>query len=150
MPDVFTKEKRSSIMRQVRSSRNKSTELKLISFFEINKVKGWRRNYQLFGKPDFVFPRNRIVIFLDGCFWHGHDCRNTKPKDNYEYWNNKIKRNQLRDKLVTETLSHKNWTVIRLWECCLKNQKFLEDELLNLLNNPNLLKTYSSASHLSA
>lgn len=108
-------------MRKVKSNRNKTTELRLIQYFKENKITGWRRNYKIFGKPDFVFPKQRLAIFLDGCFWHGHDCRNTKPKDNQEYWINKIHRNQLRDIKVSKILTTKNWKVIRLWECELKN-----------------------------
>lgn len=121
MADTFTKEQRSEIMRKVKSNRNKSTELKLIKFFKDNKITGWRRGVKLFGNPDFVFPKFRVAIFLDGCFWHGHDCRNTKPKDNAEYWTTKIDRNKLRDKTVSETLKAKKWTVVRLWECDLKD-----------------------------
>jgi len=116
-------------MSKVKSRANKSTELKLIRFFKDNKITGWRRNYLLFGKPDFVFPRTKTAIFLDGCFWHGHDCRNTKPKDNKEYWQKKIERNKQRDLLVTKTLSEKGWKVIRLWECSLKNTEGLSKTL---------------------
>lgn len=129
MADTFTKSQRSDVMRKVKSNRNKSTELKLIQFFKENSIKGWRRNYKLFGKPDFVFPKQRLAIFLDGCFWHGHDCRNTKPKDNAEYWQTKIARNQQRDKNVTVTLTNKNWTVVRIWECELKDKNELKDRL---------------------
>ena len=123
MADTFTKKKRSYVMRQVKSNRNKSTELKLIEYFKANKIIGWRRNQKLFGKPDFVFSKQRVAIFLDGCFWHGHNCRNTKPKDNEEYWIAKINRNKSRDELVSETLSKTNWRVLRLWECELKDPK---------------------------
>lgn len=135
MSDVFSSEERSEIMRKVKSRRNKSTELKLIEFFKEKGIKGWRRTYKLFGNPDFVFPKRRVVIFTDGCFWHGHDCRNTKPEDNKEYWRKKIERNRKRDKLVNETLSDKNWQVIRVWECELKkkNRSFLEEKLSVLL-----------------
>lgn len=129
MADVFTKEKRSAVMRQVKASRNKSTELKLIAFFKTSKIKGWRRNFKLFGKPDFAFPNLRTVIFVDGCFWHGHDCRNTKPQNNKEYWIKKIERNKLRDKEVAQSLKQKEWTVIRLWECELKNEMLLTKRL---------------------
>lgn len=124
MPDIFTKEKRSAVMRAVKPSRNKSTELRLIEYFKAQKITGWRRNYPLFGYPDFVFPKKRIVIYTDGCFWHGHDCRNTKPKENAEYWDKKRERNRQRDKDVTERLTAKGWTVIRIWECELKNHTF--------------------------
>jgi DNA mismatch endonuclease (patch repair protein) len=86
MADVFTKEQRSDVMQKVKSNRNKSTELKLIAFFKVNGIKGWRRNFKIFGKPDFTFPKQKTVVFVDGCFWHGHDCRNTRPKDNADYW----------------------------------------------------------------
>lgn len=125
MADTFTKEKRSQIMRQVKSSRNKSTELKLIQFFKDNSIKGWRRNFKLFGKPDFVFPLTKKVVFVDGCFWHGHNCRNTTPKDNENYWQQKISGNKKRDKIVTKTLTTKGWTVIRIWECQLKDKNTL-------------------------
>jgi DNA mismatch endonuclease (patch repair protein) len=121
MADTFSKEQRSEIMRKVKSNRNKSTELKLIQIFKAHKITGWRRNFKLFGKPDFVFPKRRLVIFVDGCFWHGHDCRNTKPKDNQAYWQKKIERNQKRDLEVTQVLSQKNWKVVRIWECKLKD-----------------------------
>lgn len=129
MADTFTKTERSEIMRKVKSNRNKSTELKLIQFFKENAIKGWRRNFKLFGKPDFVFPKQRLAIFLDGCFWHGHNCRNTKPKDDAEYWQTKIARNQQRDKNVTETLTNKNWKVVRIWECELKDNNMIKDIL---------------------
>ena len=63
-------------MRNVKSKRNQSTEMRLIAFFKANGIKGWRRNYPITGKPDFVFPKLKTAIFADGCFWHGHDCRN--------------------------------------------------------------------------
>ena len=131
MADTFTKEQRSQIMRQVKSSRNKSTELKLIRFFKDNLIKGWRRNFKLFGNPDFVFSSMMKVVFVDGCFWHGHNCRNTKPKDNRDYWRQKISRTKKRDKFVRKTLAIKGWTVIRIWECQLKNEKILRSKLAN-------------------
>jgi len=115
--DVFTKIVRSEVMRSVRSKGNKSTELKLIHIFRANNITGWRRNYRIVGSPDFVFPRKKVVVFADGCFWHGHPCRNIKPKDNRTYWRIKINRNRLRDKTVRKELSKKGWLVLRLWEC---------------------------------
>lgn len=126
MADTFSPEKRSEIMRQVKSRRNKSTELKLIAWFKANGIKGWRRGYPLKGKPDFVFPKQRIAIFADGCFWHGHDCRNTRPAQNEDYWTAKRERNVKRDRTVTEELTAKNWLVIRIWECEIKTGAFNE------------------------
>lgn len=137
MTDVFSKKERSQIMRAVKSKGNKSTELKLIEQFKILKIKGWRRNYNLFGKPDFVFPKKRVAVFVDGCFWHGHDCRNTRPSANKEYWENKRQKNIERDHLVNKTLSEKGWNVIRIWECELKkDNKTLLNKLAPLLPSP--------------
>ena len=126
MADIFDKAKRSEIMKKVRSKNNKSTELKLIQIFKENNIHGWRRNYKVKGHPDFVFLNKKIAIFVDGCFWHGHDCRNTKPKDNQEYWDKKRERNMKHDKEITEYFENRGWTVIRIWVCELKNKKALE------------------------
>jgi DNA mismatch endonuclease, patch repair protein len=138
MADTFSKEQRSQIMRQVKSSRNKSTEIKLLQYFKDRKIIGWRRNYKLFGKPDFAFPKSKIVIFVDGCFWHGHNCRNTKPKDNKVYWINKIIRNKKRDRQVTKYFHDSGWRVIRLWECKLKDTKKLDMKIVMALNRVDL------------
>ena len=120
MADNFSKSERSSIMRSVKSHNNKSTELKLIQILKQSDIKGWRRKYKLFGNPDFVFPKKRIAVFADGCFWHGHGCRKSNPKENAYYWREKIRKNKLRDKLVSEVLKQKGWQVIRIWECQIK------------------------------
>lgn len=120
MGDVFAPAIRSIIMSKIRSSGNASTELRLKEIFKAQKITGWRRNFPLYGKPDFVFPKKRIVVFVDGCFWHGHDCKDLKPKSNLDYWNKKIGRNQNRDKFVSKILRSKKWRVIRIWECAIK------------------------------
>ena len=132
MADDFDKEKRSSIMQCVRSKGNKSTEIKLIQVFAENGITGWRRNYQVKGHPDFVFPKRKIAVFVDGCFWHGHDCRNTRPSDNQEYWQKKRERNIQHDLEVTELFEKRGWTVIRIWECELKKKN--ADVLMNKLS----------------
>lgn len=132
MADIFSKDERSKIMRQVKSGFNKSTELILLAYFRGNKIVGWRRNYKLFGRPDFTFPKRRMAIFVDGCFWHGHDCRNTKPSNNKAYWEVKIHRNKERDKEVTKNLTQNGWIVFRVWECELKDIGLLERYFGNL------------------
>lgn len=129
--DVFTAAKRSQIMSRVRSTGNASTELKLIAEFKARKITGWRRNSKIFGRPDFVFPKLRVAVFVDGCFWHGHDCRNTKPKDNADYWRAKIERNQKRDRAATERLQELGYLVVRIWECDFrkKNRDRLNEKL---------------------
>ncbi len=119
MPDVFTLEKRSAVMALIRSSGNKDTELRMIALFRAHGITGWRRNSRLFGKPDFVFRRERVVVFVDGCFWHRHEnCKFAyTPKTRTEFWLPKFARNVARDKLVTRTLPKAGWRVMRVWEC---------------------------------
>jgi len=126
MSDVFMPEKRSSIMSKVRSKGNKSTELKLIRYFKENNITGWRRGYKVKGHPDFVFIDKKIAIFVDGCFWHGHDCRNTRPSNNKDFWQEKRERNVRHDKEITERFQSRGWTVIRIWECELKRMQSTE------------------------
>ena len=123
MTDTFSKKQRSVIMKAVKSKGNNSTEIKLIEIFRLHHITGWRRNSNLIGHPDFIFPENRVVVFADGCFWHGHNCRNVNPSDNAQYWRNKIKRNKVRDKVITRELIQKGWKVIRIWECEIKKGK---------------------------
>jgi DNA mismatch endonuclease (patch repair protein) len=113
-------------MRTVRSKGNKSTELRLIKLLKENNVVGWRRNYLVKGHPDFVFLNKRLAIFVDGCFWHGHDCRNTKPKGNEDYWVKKIAGNKKHDADITQLFQARSWTVMRIWECQLTKAKINE------------------------
>ena len=135
MADVFEVEKRSEIMRRVKSKNNRSTELRLIEIFKKNGITGWRRNYAVKGHPDFVFLNKRIAVFVDGRFWHGHDCRNTRPSDNQDYWQKKREHNIKHDKEVTAMFEKRNWRVLRIWECELKkkNEVFLINKLCTML-----------------
>lgn len=103
--DVFDEKNRSEIMSKVHSKGNKSTELKLKQVFKENGIIGWKRNYPVKGHPDFVFLNKKVAIFVDGCFWHGHDCRNTRPSDNADYWTKKRERNMKHDKEITDYLN---------------------------------------------
>ncbi|MCG2755125.1 MAG: very short patch repair endonuclease [Desulfobacteraceae bacterium] len=107
-------------MAKVKARGNQSTELKLIKIFKEHSIKGWRRNYPLIGKPDFVFPKPRLAIFVDGCFWHGCQEHCRLPESNRDYWVAKINRNKKRDRLISKELRGKKWNVIRVWEHELK------------------------------
>jgi len=131
MPDIYDKEKRSEIMGRIRSRRNKSTELKLISIFDTYGIKGWRRNYRVKGHPDFVFLKQKIAIFADGCFWHGHNCRNTKPKTNVDFWKKKREANKTHDQKINALFQNRGWIVVRIWECELTGNEF--PQKLNIL-----------------
>lgn len=126
MNDVFNERMRSNIMRAVKSKNPKSTELALIKLFKENHITGWRHSYNVKGHPDFVFLEKRIAIFVDGCFWHGHDCRNTRPADNSEYWAKKRARNMQHDKEITQLFERRGWTVIRIWECELSKKNIAQ------------------------
>lgn len=123
MSDSVDREKRSEIMRAVKSKGNKSTELKLIDIFESNGISGWRRGYPVKGHPDFVFLDLKLAIFVDGCLWHGHTCRHY-PKTNEEFWSKKIEWNARHDVDITKRFHDRGWKVVRIWECELlkKNQ----------------------------
>ena len=120
MPDVFTRDKRSEVMSRIHGKGNKSTELKLLKLFREHKLSGWRRHQPLTGKPDFVFPKERLAIFVDGCFWHGCPRCYIKPKQNAKFWREKIGGNIKRDRKVSRQLRADGWSVCRIWECRLK------------------------------
>ena len=116
MADVFTKKKRSAVMSLIRSVGNKATELRLIQIFRTNGVTGWRRGSKLPGKPDFVFPKPKLAVFVDGCFWHGCPKHGTQPKTRASFWLAKITGNKARDRRVNYALRKRGWKVIRVWE----------------------------------
>lgn len=114
--DTVSKTRRSAIMASVRSSGNKSTELRFITFMKSHGIKGWRRRFTMEGKPDFVFPKSRLAVFIDGCMWHGCPTHCRIPHTNRSYWVSKIEGNRTRDRKVTRTLRKSGWCVIRVWE----------------------------------
>ena len=116
MPDVFTKAKRSEVMSRIRGHGNKATELALIRVFRSQRITGWRRRQPVFGKPDIVFPKLKLAVFVDGCFWHGCPRHASQPKNNAAFWQKKFAANQARDRLVTRTLRRAGWRVLRVWE----------------------------------
>ena len=116
MSDVFTKAKRSEVMSLIRGWSNKSTELALMKLFRRNGITGWRRNQNVFGKPDFVFPKIKLAVFVDGCFWHGCPQHGTQPATRRAFWKKKFTRNKMRDRLVNRTLRQRGWKVLRVWQ----------------------------------
>ena len=115
--------KRGALMSRIRSSGNETTELRLVRLLRGAEMRGWRRGYPLPGKPDFVFPARKVVVFVDGCFWHGHNCdRNLTPRRNAKAWRDKIEDNRRRDQRIARSLRGHAWRVIRIWECALRMQ----------------------------
>src|SRR5216684_827976 len=114
---------RSSLMTRVRSTGNATTEMRMAKLLRTARISGWRRHQDLPGKPDFCWPRERIALFVDGCFWHGHRCgKNISPKKNARLWAQKIKANQNRDRKNSRKLRNDGWMVLRVWECRLKKE----------------------------
>jgi DNA mismatch endonuclease, patch repair protein len=116
MPDVFTKEKRSAVMARIKGRNNKDTELVLVGLFREHGISGWRRHLRLPGRPDFTFRAARVVIFVDGCFWHGCPKHSNRPVQNAAFWEEKLSGNQKRDRRNTRLLKKNGWKVLRFWE----------------------------------
>ena len=108
---------RSRTMAAIRSAGTRSTETRLRAFLVAQRFRGWRcQALELPGKPDFVFDKERVAIFVDGCFWHGCPQCFRMPKTNETYWRRKISRNIERDRQVSEELAALGWQVVRIWE----------------------------------
>ncbi len=119
-------------MAAVRSTGNTLTEGKLLSIFRRHGITGWRRHLPLLGKPDFTFPSQRTIVFVDGCFWHGCRRHLRMPASNRAYWEKKIARNIARDHANTIRLRMSGWKVIRVWEHELKNEPLVLRKLAEL------------------
>ncbi len=112
--------RRGDLMARVRSRGNRTTEKRFASLLYSAGLSGWRRHQPLMGRPDFVWPKLKVAAFVDGCFWHGHDCgRNLMPRTNAEVWREKIRKNKARDRRVSRILRKRGWCVVRIWECAL-------------------------------
>jgi DNA mismatch endonuclease, patch repair protein len=111
---------RSRIMAGIRSKGNRTTELTLAALLRQNGIRGWRRHVDILGRPDFVFAKQRVAIFVDGCFWHGCQRCYQAPKWNSLYWAEKIRTNRARDTRISRTLKRQGWAVLRVWEHALE------------------------------
>jgi DNA mismatch endonuclease (patch repair protein) len=100
------------------------------SNFANHHISGWRRNQAVLGKPDFVFPKQKIALFVDGCFWHGCPVHANMPKNNRAFWKKKLQGNKERDKNVSTELRKLGWRVVRVWEHELKNHSRVAAKIL--------------------
>ena len=116
MADIFNKKMRSALMSRIRSRGNAATELRFIQLLKAAGIIGWRRNQKVFGKPDFLFRRNRLALFVDGCFWHGCPKHCKIPAGNRAFWKKKFAANKARDRRVNRELRRLGWQVVRIWE----------------------------------
>ena len=121
MGDIWSKAKRSEVMSRIKSKGNLRTEVCLVKALREEWILGWRRHQNLQGKPDFVFSRYKLAVFVDGCFWHGCPRCYRRSKSNQEFWDEKVRRNMARDRRVTRDLKASGWRVVRIWEHALHN-----------------------------
>ena len=131
MADNHTPEERSYNMSQIRSKNTKPEELVRKHLFSLGFR--YRKNDKRYpGKPDIILPKYKTAIFVNGCFWHMHDCPEfVMPKSRLDYWETKLKKNVIRDQSHYEKLKELGWNVIVIWECQLKKQ--CVEETLNAL-----------------
>jgi DNA mismatch endonuclease (patch repair protein) len=118
LADVFNPEQRSAVMRAVKS-RDTAPEMKVRRAVHAMGLRYRLHRKDLPGSPDLVFPGRRLVLFVHGCFWHGHDCRRGArlPATNADYWRAKIGRNTARDKAGGKALTKMGWRHAIIWEC---------------------------------
>lgn len=120
--DHVSAQVRSRMMSRIQGRGNQETEVELAKLFRQHHIKGWRRHQPMFGKPDFIFSKYRLAVFVDGCFWHGCPKHGRMPKSKRTYWREKLARNVRRDQLVTQTLRRNGWRVVRIWKCVLHSK----------------------------
>jgi DNA mismatch endonuclease (patch repair protein) len=114
-PDVYSPEERSRVMAAVRN-RGTKPELTLRRSLWAAGVRGWRCNRRdLPGRPDLAFSRTKVAVFVDGAFWHGHPSKFRQGQSG-AFWDEKIARNQARDRAADEELATLGWRVLRLWD----------------------------------
>lgn len=133
MTDIYTKQKRSEIMSKI-SGKETKPEVLVRKFLFANGFRFRKNDTRFPGKPDIVLPKYKTVIFIHGCFWHGHNCPAGKlPETNKEFWEKKIRDNVLRDKKNIELLKNQGWRVITIWQCEIKNISTREKTFRKLL-----------------
>ena len=137
MADIFSKRKRSEIMASISGNETKP-EISVRKFLFKEGFK-FRKNVKtLAGTPDIVLPKYQTIVFVHGCFWHGHNCNKAKlPTSNAKFWKTKIQNNIERDKKVKAELKKSGWTVLTIWECKLKSNKLFENSMNKLREELN-------------
>lgn len=136
MTDTISKERRSKIMAHISS---KNTQPEMIVRKALHDL-GYRyrlHRRDLPGSPDLVFPARRKIIFVHGCFWHGHHCRKGKrPSTNCGFWDRKLDRNIQRDAKNIEELRQTGWQVLVIWECGINASADWMEEAIEFLDRP--------------
>lgn len=132
MPDIYSRKKRSQIMSKITGSET-GPEILVRSFLHLQGFRFRKNDKKYAGKPDIVLPKYRTIIFVHGCFWHGHNCSAGKlPETNVRFWKKKINSNVDRDKKNKRILKKDGWQVLVIWQCKLKNET-IRNRTLNRL-----------------
>jgi len=133
--DVFEPEKRSEIMRRVKSG-GTQPEMRVRRMLHVMGYRYRLHRKGLPGCPDIVLPRHQKIVMVHGCFWHGHDCPagRKKPKTNEQYWAEKLTKNRLRDAANLAKLEAMGWHVLVIWECETRNHADLANQLAEFMS----------------
>lgn len=151
MSDIYSPEKRSAIMRKI-SAKETKPEIRLRKYLFSNGFRFRKNVKKLPGCPDIVLAKYQTVIFVNGCFWHGHrDCTLAKlPASNVEFWASKIAANKQRDKSNIEKLKAAGWNVVTVWQCEInsisKSLKRLPKLLMTIRANESRLRKVSKTA----
>lgn len=133
MADKFSKEQRSRIMARI-AGKDTKPEVMVRKWLFAQGFRYRKNDNRLPGKPDMVFPKYRAVVFVHGCFWHGHEeCRKAKlPETAKEFWTEKISRNRERDRIAREKVEAAGWRVFVIWQCEISNRSNQTERLERL------------------
>lgn len=126
MADKLSTVARSALMAKVRATGNRSTEGRVEAALSEAGITGWEKHPPLLGKPDFYFPGTRLVMFVDGCYWHGCPHHVRFPQAQADYWRDKIDRNRRRDNRLRRRLRQQGYHVMRVWEHDLKQDIWIK------------------------
>lgn len=134
MADLLGPEGRSQLMKKVKQ-RDTAPEILVRSLLHRLGFRFFLHRKDLPGRPDLVFPRRKLAVFVHGCFWHGHDCRRGRlPKTRPEFWAPKIESNRARDRRKEKELIELGWRVVTVWQCELDDMAALTERLMAALS----------------
>jgi DNA mismatch endonuclease, patch repair protein len=134
MSDIYNENKRSEIMSKI-SGKETKPEILVRKFLFANGFRYKKNVKNLPGKPDIVLPKYKIIIFVHGCFWHGHSCKAGKlPETRKEFWEEKLRSNVERDKINQAKLIELGWKVFIVWQCEIRTRNQRDNRMWNLVN----------------
>lgn len=147
--DIYSAEKRSAVMAAIRGKGNRSTELHMAALLRSKSISGWKlHDRKLPGRPDFLFASRKLVVFVDGCFWHACGRCFRLPKKNRSFWRKKIGLNIKRDRNIDRQLRKLGFKVVRFWEHEIEKRGSRVYELLESLRLGSLSTELPSKSRV--